>query len=174
MKMILTAAITAIAALVSSECSAQTLEAVDKAEERVVEAWLATPLTFRRALFVSEPPAGFGIFSQKEDSVFHQGEPLVVYAEPVGYAWRENGDGTYSFGFDIDLLLKSVDGSILGGQENFQHLELTSFARNREFMLTLTLDVNDAPPGDYVVEYRTRDIASDKEETISLPFSISE
>jgi hypothetical protein len=144
------------------------------AEEAVIVAWEQTPLIFRTAVLADKPPEGFGIYYERAHNEYAPGEPIVVYAEPVGYAWRENPDGTYTFGFDVDLLLKTTDGAIVGGQENFQHLELTSYARNREFMLTLTLTVDGAPAGDYVVEYTTRDIASDKAGVISLPFSIVE
>jgi hypothetical protein len=159
---------------VSGVAAAQSLGDIERAEATVIEAWRQTPLAFRTAVIVDAPPQGFGIYHERAHNEFAPGEPIVIYAEPVGYAWRENPDGAYTFGFDVDLLLKTSDGAIVGGQENFQHLELTSRARNREFMLTLTLTVDGAPPGDYIVEYTTRDIASDKAGVISLPFSIVE
>lgn len=154
--------------------AAQSLEAVESAEEAVVAAWEQTPLTYRTALIIEPDPGGFGVYTERATTEFAANEPIVIYAEPVGYAWRDNGDGTYTFGFDIDLLVKTSDGEIVGGQENFQHLELTSREKNREFMLTLTLTLTGAPPDEYVVEYTTRDIASDKQGVISLPFSIVE
>jgi hypothetical protein len=159
---------------VSGMAVAQTLGDIELAEEVVIDAWQRTPLAFRTTVIVDAPPQGFGVYHERAHNEFAPGEPIVIYAEPVGYAWRENPDGTYTFGFDVDLLLKKSDGAIVGGQENFQHLELTSRARNREFMLTLTLTVDGAPPGDYVVEYTTRDIASDKAAVISRPFFIVE
>lgn len=166
-------AISAIMAI-SNKATAQSIEAIEAAEDAVVQAWEQTPLAFRTAIIADTPPEGFGIYIERAHNEFAPGEPVVIYAEPIGYAWHENDDGTYTFGFDVDLLLKTPDGHVVGGQENFQHLELTSRARNREFMLTLTLTVDGAPPGDYVVEYTTRDIASDKAGVISLPFSIVE
>ena len=44
--------------------------------------------------------------------------------------------------------------------------------RNREFMLTLTLEVSDAPDGDYVLEYQIRDVTSTKTVKFELPFRI--
>ncbi len=155
------------------QAAAQTLPDIENAEQAVVDAWVQTPITFRRALFVAGHPEGFGIFEQRADAVFAPGEPIVVYAEPAGYLWQDNGDGTYNFGFDIDLLVKSSDGEIIGGKEKFQQTVLTSHSRNREFMLILTLTLTGAPPGDYVVEYVTHDISSDKVGKISLPFTIS-
>ena len=147
------------AAATVSPLAAQTLDAIEEAEEAVV-------------VVADTAPEGFGIYLERAHNEFAPGEPVIVYAEPVGYGWHENDDGTYTFGFDIDLLLKRPDGAVVGGQENFQHLELTSRVRNREFMLTLTLTVDGAPPGAYVVEYTARDIASDKQGVIALPFFI--
>jgi hypothetical protein len=161
-----------LAFLTTTGASAQNLEAIEKAEQAVIAAWNATPLTYRKALFVTQVQ-GFGVYQAREGAVFKGGEPLIVYAEPVGYAWKDNGDGTFSFGFDVDLLVKSSTGEIVGGQENFQKLELKSRSLNREFMLTLTLNIDGAPAGDYVVEYRTRDINSPKAAVISLPFTVA-
>lgn len=159
--------------LMATGALAQSLEAIDKADEAVWQAWDATPLTFRHAVFVGEPPQGFGVYKDRANSTFKSGESLVVYAEPVGYAYKDNGNGTYSFGFNVDLIVKSPSGEIVGGQENFQKLELTSRAKNREFMLTLTLDLTNAPPGDYVLEYKTHDLNSDKVGLMSLPFTLT-
>jgi hypothetical protein len=37
----------------------------------------------------------------------------------------------------------------------------------------LTLNVTGAPPGDYVVEYKLRDISGDKSTSFELPFKIA-
>jgi hypothetical protein len=39
-------------------------------------------------------------------------------------------------------------------------------------MLKLTLNLNEAPAGDFVLEYVVRDAYSDKTALISLPFAI--
>jgi hypothetical protein len=39
-------------------------------------------------------------------------------------------------------------------------------------MVTLTMNVSGAPAGDYVLEYKLRDLASDKSAVINLPFQI--
>ncbi|WP_372423961.1 hypothetical protein [Salinarimonas chemoclinalis] len=153
---------------------AATLDDLAKAEAALVAVWQDVPLGFRTTTFVADAPQGYGVYTARETNVFAPGEPLVVYAEPVGYAWEEIGDGRFRFGFDVDLLIKTPDGTIVGGRENFQRLALESRARNREFMLTLTLTLDGIRPGDYVLEYRTRDIASDEAGTISLPFTIAE
>ena len=95
--------IAVILSLISPICFAQSLDAIEKADKEVLEVWNATPLTFRRAIFVSEEPAGFGSYTDRDSNAFKQGEPLIIYSEPVGYAWREKGDGSYTIGFAMDL-----------------------------------------------------------------------
>ena len=158
--------------LLVGTAEAQSLVEIEKAESAVIAVWEMTPLTFRRALFVTEAN-GFGVYRERPAGPFTGGEPLLVYAEPVGYSFKDNEDGTYAFGFDVDLIVKTSTGKIVAGQDNFQKLMLVSRAKNREFMLTLTLDLQDAPPGDYIVEYRTKDAFGPKVATISLPFSIA-
>jgi hypothetical protein len=157
----------------AAAASAQTLQEIDKRDAAVIEAWNAAPLAIRKAVFVSEHPNGYGEYTERPNNAFKQGEKLVAYAEPAGYGWKDAGDGQYQFGFKVDFVVKSPDGKVLGGQENFANLVQTSHARNREFMVVLTLSLSDAPPGEYVVEYTLHDIASSKTATFSLPFKIT-
>jgi hypothetical protein len=159
---------------VAGTSRAQSLQEIDRRDAAVVEAWQKTPLTIRRAVFVSEHPDGFGEFVARTSNVFKPGEKLVAYVEPVGYAWKENGKDSFDFGFNVDFLIKSPDGKIIAGQEDFAKLKQTSHARNREFMLTLTMSLDGARPADYILEYKLRDIASDKSAIVSLPFKIAE
>jgi len=158
--------------IATSHASAQTLEDIDRREAAVMEAWEATPLTIRRAFFVSEHPQGFGEYIQRANNVFKSDEQLVAYAEPVGFGWKDIGNGEYRFGFKVDFEVKTAEGKVLGGQENFADLSQRSHTHNREFMVVLTLKVSDAPPGDYVVEYKLRDTTGPKTTSFSLPFKI--
>lgn len=160
--------------LCAGPASAQSLADLEKAEAAVAVAWAATPIVTRTAVLVAAPPTGFGLYEPHPTTAYRPGEPIIAYAEPVGYGYSQPAPGLWQFGFDVDLLVKTADGQVLGGQENFERLALTSRAQNREFMLTLTLDFEGAPPGDYVVDYTLNDIASDKTGLISLPFSIVE
>jgi hypothetical protein len=171
MKRLLPLALAALL-LASPPVAAQSLEALVAAEQTVATAWEATPLTFRKTVFATTIEA-FGVYTEKEGTSFAPGEQIVVYAEPVGFGYKTNADGTYSFGLDFDLLVKK-DGEIIGGQEKFAHTELVSKAQNREFLVSLTLSLNEAPAGDYVLEYLAHDIASEETATISLPFTITE
>ena len=163
----------AAALFATPPAAAQDLAALAAAEQQVAEAWDATPLTFRKTLFASSIEA-FGVYDARDGSTFAPGEPIVVYAEPVGYGYKANTDGTYTFGFDFDLKVKDAEGDIVAGKDGFANFELVSRAQNREFLVSLTLSLNEAPAGDYVLEYLAHDIASDETATISMPFTISE
>lgn len=160
--------------LISVPAQAQTLDEIDKREAAVIEAWQQTPLTIRRAIFVASDPELFGNYEPRQSNTFKPGEKLLAYVEPVGYSWKDSGDGFCEFGFDVDFLLKSPDGKILTGKENFAHLVKKSRNRLREFFVTLTMNVSGAPPGDYVLEYKLRDISGNKSTVMDLPFKIAE
>lgn len=166
------AAIVMLAA--AAPAAAQTLADLEKAEAAISEAWEAMPIALRKALFVAEEPQGFGLYNPRADASFKAGDSIIVYAEPVGYGFEDNGNGTWGFGFAVDVAIKNKEGGILASQENYQRAEFVSRSRNRELMLTFTLTFGGAPAGDYIVEYLIHDITGDKQATISLPFSLVE
>src|SRR5216684_3092138 len=157
----------------ASAVEAQSLQEIDRRYAALLEAWERTPLTVRRALFVADHPHGFGLYKERASDVFKPGEALVTYAEPVGFGAKDAGNGLLEFGFAVDFVIKSPDGQILTGQQDFARLTQQSHVRNLEFMLVLTLNVTGAPPGDYVVEYKLRDISGDKSTSFQLPFKIA-
>jgi hypothetical protein len=157
----------------ASAVEAQSLQEIDRRYAALVEAWEKTPLTVRRALFVADHPHGFGLYKERASNVFKPGEALVTYAEPVGFGAKDAGNGLLEFGFAVDFLIKSPDGQILTGQQDFARLTQQSHVRNLEFMLVLTLNVTGAPPGDYVVEYKLRDVSGDKSTSFEQPFKIA-
>jgi len=142
---------------------AQSLEEIDRRQAAMIEAWQKTPLTIRRALFINGEPRGFGLYQERGSKEFKHGEKIVVYAEPVGYGWKDAGKGMFELGFVVDFLIKSRDGEVLATETH---------TRNLEFMVVLTLNMSSAPAGDYVVEYKLHDIATDKTAIFEMPFKI--
>ena len=156
----------------NAAAQAQSFEELNKREAAVVEAWNAMPLTVRRAIFVEGHPDGFGQYVERPNNAFKKGDTLTTYAEPVGYGWKDLGGGVYQFGFKVDFLVKTADGKVIGGHEDFADLAMKSHAHNREFMVLLNLSLSNIEPGDYVIDYTLHDIASSKTYTISQPFKI--
>ena len=145
---------------------------IDALREAVAKAWLKSPLTWRRALFVRAPSPMFGAFEPRDGNVFKPGEKLITYVEPIGYVWKPTGDA-YEFGVSVDFIIKGADGKILAGQEKFGEFLNTSHEKPQEFMLNLTLSLDGAAPGDYVLRYTLHDLGGAKTATIEQPFVIA-
>lgn len=148
------------------------LQQLDTLQKAVTDAWERMPLTTRRAIFVSSKPLSYGSWVQRPSSVFKPGEEFLVYVEPVGYAWKPNGD-SFDFGIAGDLILKSPDGKVLGGQENFIRADFSSRTKMQELMLNITVSLDGIDPGSYVMKFKIRDVQSDKATTIALPFTLA-
>jgi hypothetical protein len=145
--------------------------AVDALDAALDVVWKATPLTFRKALFVSEPPTGFGAYVERPDAVFAPGQPLLVYAEPIGFEWKQV-DGLFTCDLIIDVALRNPAGKVLFEKREIGRMALKSHARNHEFMMKLDLNLRGLPVGDYVLEGIMRDEVSKKWGTFSLPFTV--
>ncbi len=145
--------------------------AVDALDAALDVVWKATPLTFRKALFVSEPPTGFGAYVERPDAVFAPGQPLLVYAEPIGFEWKQV-DGLFTCDLIIDVALRDPAGKVLFEKREIGHMALKSHARNHEFMMKLDLNLRGLPVGDYVLDGIMRDEVSKKWGSFSLPFTV--
>lgn len=160
-------------AAASGAASGQTIAEIERREAEVVAAWERTPLGVRRAVFVEARPKLFGAYTERAGAVFKPGEPLLTYAEPVGYSWTPDPEG-YRFGVTLDFLVKSRDGKVLGGQEKFLTFSQTSRSKVRELMLNVDLNLTGAPAGDYMVQYVLHDIGNGRTATIEQPFRIAD
>ena len=147
------------------------IEAITALDEAATALWDKAPLSFRRAIWVAEKGSGFGAFNPRENAVFSAGAPMLVYAEPVGFGWRQSGD-MFRTDMIADVVIKQADGKELFRQEEFQKLQLASRVRNREFMVNFTYTLSGIPKGEYTVETIIRDQVSGKKGSFTLPFTI--
>ena len=129
------------------------------------------PLALRRVQFIAERPGGFGIYKPRANNVFKPGEPLIVYAEPVGVGWKPEGGINRSL-IVTDFEIRSPDGKVLGAQKEFGRFEFSSHDRNHEIMTHLTITLSGAPRGSYVFAATYRDQINGKSATLQLPFEI--
>lgn len=146
-------------------------EAVAALEAALDAVWKAAPLTFRKVVFVTAPPTGFGAFTPRRDAVFAPGEPLLVYAEPIGFAWKPDGDA-YGCDLVIDVALRDAGGRVIYEKREMGRMALTSHARNHEFMLKLDLKLRGLPAGDFTLLATVHDRVSQKQGTFTLPFTV--
>lgn len=178
-----------IAALLPASASAGPLaDAAKKAEEQAAAgdtvgahntirdafgAFAATlPFSIGKAVFVSAPPEGYGMFTARPEANFKVGEALISYVEPVGLTWRPGNGGELESHFTVDLELLDTKGTVLAEQKAFGSFDFKGTVRNQEIFAKLTLNLSSPPAGDYVLRYRFRDAASGAVAICEQPFKI--
>ena len=147
------------------------IEAIDSARAAVVEALNKAPLGFRRVLFVSDVPEGFAAYRPRADNVFAPDEPLIIYTEPIGVAWKTDGDD-YSSKLVVDFEIRTPEGQVLTGQKAFGEFELEAREPPLDYMSHIKLDVTGAPEGSYILGITIHDTNSGKSASTDLPFEI--
>ena len=147
------------------------IAAIESARAATIAALKAAPLGFRRVLFVADAPGGFGAYEPRPDNVFKPGEPLVVYTEPIGIAWKQEGN-VFSSKLVVDFELRSPDGKVLGGQKGFGEFAFTAREPAIDYMAHVTINLTGAPAGAYILGLTVRDTNSGKSATTDLPFEI--
>lgn len=149
----------------------QHVEAVEALRRAINLLTANGPLVLRRVQFIAAPPKGFGIYQPRANNVFRPGEPLIVYAEPVGVGWKM-ADGQNRAHMVTDFEIRTVDGKVLGGQREFGRFEFISRDQNQEIFTHLTITLSGAPRGQYVLAATYRDQMTGKSAALELPFEI--
>jgi hypothetical protein len=149
----------------------EAIEALDQAAASLSD---KSPLSFRTALWVAEPPDRFGVYNPRRTNAFIAGENMFAYAELVGIGWKKTGD-IWQTDFTADFSLKTKDGRQIFSQQDFAKADAgtsMSRVRIRELIARFTIVLNDVPAGEYLAEFTVRDAVSGKNGTFSLPFAI--
>ncbi len=151
----------------------KTLDAYDAMRKATLQVWDKAPLSFRKSIFVKDKPGGFGVYDPRPDNVFKPGEKLIVYVEPVGFAWQPK-NGLNHAQLVVDLVLKDGDGNVVAQQQGFGNFTFDSREQNMETMTAVTIDFAEAPAGKYAAELKFHDTVDDKSASFELPFEIKE
>lgn len=145
-------------------------EAYD-AMQRAAEAyWAASPLDFRRILFVTKDPEGFGVYQPRETNLYKAGDTILVYGEPFGFGYAKDGE-TSKIAFEITLSTADADGKVVI-QPRSGSIVLKSRRENREFMLFFSYEPRGLKPGAYALLAEFRDTSSGKASSARMPFRI--
>lgn len=131
------------------------------------------PFSIGKAIFVSAPPEGYGMYAVRAEPSFKAGEALISYVEPVGLTWRAVDGGLLESHFTVDLELLDPKGTVLAEQKAFGSFDFKGSVRNQEVFAKLTLNLSGPPAGDYVLRYRFRDAASGAVAISEQPFKIA-
>ena len=137
--------------------------AVAAARDLFAKTWDATTgLAIGETALIVEPASGYGIYNPRPDDKFKLDEPVLIYAEPIGFGYGTPGEGLYSIGFFVDLKVMNDAGEVLGDLQNVTELDLTSRYQNREFQANLTYNLTGIPAGCYTLQTTLRDKNSAK------------
>ena len=164
--------VTDLAAKAEAAMAGDPLAALSALDEAVEAVWSASPLLFRKALFV-DSASGFGIYAERANAVFKPGEPIIIYSEPVGFGYGKNAVGGLEINLVADFVLTSDSGEELFKKDEFFASEQPVRYHNREFLMTITLNLTGLPAGKYVGKFKVRDKHSDKTGEFELAFEVA-
>jgi hypothetical protein len=153
--------------LLSQGKPAEAQAAFDKAAAAF---WIASPLQLRVVTFADNVKE-FGNYTPHAGTTFKPGDTLLVYLEPIGYAFTAEGD-TFKVRIAVDLEIHTPGGLILAKSPDFGRLEWSARSKTREIHADLKLPLPKLKPGDYQLIVTLRDQGSPKTATVTLPFSI--
>ena len=154
--------------LLSQGRAADAQAAFDKAAAAF---WIASPLQLRVATFADEVK-GFGNYTPHAGTAFKPSDTLLIYLEPIGYAFTPEGD-TFKVAIAADMEIHTPGGLVLAKSADFGRLEWNARSKTREVHATLKLPLPKLKPGDYQLLVTLRDQGSPKSTAVTLPFSIA-
>lgn len=146
-------------------------EAIEALDTSVEAFWKAAPLSFRKALFV-DSVTGFGEYAPRAGSTFAPNSELKIYAEPVGFGWKDVPAGE-TITFTTSIEIRNARGLILAKSAAPAVLEKTSRSKSRDFHITVTFELPALKAGDYRLILTVTDTATGKSAPIDLPITIS-
>jgi len=102
----------------------------------------------------------YGVYESHKSNTFSPGETLDLYVEPVGYTFSpaQSKDKTYSIDLDADFIVSERSGREVTSMHEIQVANITTFHKNTELFLVLTITPGQSvPEGDYVLKYIVKD-----------------
>ncbi|MFL0694053.1 MAG: hypothetical protein ACJLUP_18815 [Agrobacterium tumefaciens] len=132
------------------------------------------PLTVPRAVFITEVPKAYRAYTAKAEPVYVTGEKLITYVEVAGLKWQPAPDNQRQSHFTVDLELTDDEGKTLALQKEFGNFTFTAHSDAIEVYTHLTLDVDGAKPGAYVLRYTVNDVIAERSTPFELPFTLKD
>jgi hypothetical protein len=151
------------------------MTALASARDLLGAVWDQVPaIGFTRALLVSETATGYGVYNPRPTAIFKKGDPIIIYAEPFGFAYGVPGEGLHSIGFSVDLQVLDATGAELASVPNVTQLDLTSRYENREFQANITYNLDGIAVGKYTLVTTLRDKNSQKSGSFRTDIEITD
>jgi hypothetical protein len=156
----------------SNAAYAEPIDDLSKAQQDIFDAWVKVPLTEQKVAFITEPSAGYGMYTERGTNIFKQGEPLITYVEPIGYGWKELPGDMFEINFVADVMLTAENGSVIADEKGFAKVAFQSHNAAMELKLDLTLNPTGLPVGKYKLTYTLHDMSADQVSTFDQPIEI--
>ncbi|MGD8563946.1 MAG: hypothetical protein PVG03_15495 [Desulfarculaceae bacterium] len=147
--------------------------ALVSAGEAVEAIWAKTPYHLDTVTLTQQKSDGYGQYDPKDNNVYPSGKSTIyIYMEPRAYKITQTKPGVFNFGLALDLYLLRPDGKVVFGKENFARLQKNSRRPNREFSVSVTVNLTNAPAGKYLLKLVARDKNSKGRAEARVPIEI--
>ena len=150
-------------------------EAVGELEEALIVVRSKADLEFINVTFTDEEAWGFGMYNQREDATFAQGETFFMYGEARNYTIKEIKKDLYEIYLKEDMYILDKNNNVLFKQEDFLDYHITSHSKNLDLFITNTLtQTSPFPVGDYKFLLVLKDVFSGKTAEVTINFTVVE
>ena len=150
-------------------------EAVGELEEALMVIRSKASLEFVNVTFTDEEAWGFGMYNQREDTIFAQGETFLMYGEARNYTIKEIKKDLYEIYLKEDIYILDKNNNVLFKQEDFLDYHITSHSKNFDLFINNTLtQTSPFPVGDYKFLLVLKDVFSEKTTEVTIDFTVVE
>ena len=150
-------------------------EAVGELEEALAIVKTKADLELVNITFTDEDAWGFGMYNQREDAIFAQGETFLMYGEARNYTIKEIKKDLYEIHIKEDIYILDKNNNVLFKQEDFLDYHITSHSKNFDLFINNTLtQTSPFPVGDYKFLLVLKDVFSGKTTEITIDFTVAE
>jgi len=148
-------------------------EAVGELEEALAMVKTKADLELVNITFTDEEAWGFGMYNQREDAIFAQGETFLMYGEARNYTIKEIKKDLYEIHIKEDIYISDKNNNVLFKQEDFLDYHITSHSKNFDLFINNTLtQTSPFPVGDYKFLLVLKDVFSGKTTEVTIDFTV--
>jgi len=150
-------------------------EAVRELEEALLVTRSKADLELVNMLFTDEEAWGFGMYNQRDNAIFAQGETFYIYGEARNYTIKKIKKSLYEIYIKEDMYILDKNNNVLFKQEDFLDYHITSHSKNFDLFITNTItQTSPFPAGNYKFLLVLKDVFSGKTTETTIDFQITE
>ena len=141
--------------------------------------WERLPFQYNFGTFITENSTqGYGIFTEKNSSIFNTSQRILLYIEPIGFEHEPiidaEGNKLYLINITAIITMEDDKGNEVPSIEDVQDYIFKSHNKITELYLPIDLDLTSSlPPANYVITYTLTDNISKEYFDIQKNITIS-